>query len=108
MEEHGHPQSLDIVGEITRLAARMRAGEVPPGLELEHVLERGFGSLIHLEAQLQKAKRAAGDAASMAQADALQHQIDILRDALIDVQALSTTEGPPRNGYGFVLPSKHR
>jgi hypothetical protein len=74
-------------------------------MDVEHELETGFGRLMGLEAELARARR--HEVAGLEPAstiEELQHQITALRDALVDLRTVSGPPGPPRIGYGFVLP----
>jgi hypothetical protein len=93
------------VHTVEIISAQLRSGEGPGRAPVEGVLERGFGRLMVMEAELQRA-RAGG---SLSEADRmavarLQHLIAALRDALTELRTLSSPPGPPRIGYGFVLP----
>lgn len=91
------------------LASRIRADDVPPRLELEAALERGFGRLIGLEAQLQNSRRAesAADPGS-SQVPELERSIAVLSEKLTELRTLSSSPGSSRVGYGFVLPDRRR
>lgn len=105
----GHlPADVESVDFMSR---RLRQGETPSQRHIEQTLERGFAKLMQLEADLQKRRLAAGAVAdSQAKADLqdTQEAIDSLREALTVLRTLSSPPGPPRIGYGFVLPMKRR
>ncbi len=90
---------------LQEMAERIRAGNPPSSVEIERDLEVGFGCLMGLEAELARARRrvTAGEAPAFL-VDELQRQITALRDALVELRSLSSAPGPPRIGYGFVLP----
>lgn len=90
---------LSLLGNVT---ARMRSGEDLPARQVEVTLERGFAALMGLEADLQRL-RSGSDPPAEAIA-ALQEAIATLREALTVLRTLSSPPGPPRVGYGFVLP----
>ena len=94
-----HDDELSMLGSVT---ARMRSGEHLPRRQVEVTLERGFAALMGLEADLQRL-RAGGDTPAEA-ITALQEAIATLREALTVLRTLSSPPGPPRVGYGFVLP----
>lgn len=99
-------RSADQVGLIARMSVRIRAGEALARIEVEQVLERGFGSLMQMEAQLQSVRRGPGGGTDPPApgAEELQHSIVSLRDALSELRTLSGPDDVPRIGYGFVLP----
>jgi hypothetical protein len=95
-------QSLDF------MSSRLREGETPSHRQIEQTLERGFGKLMQLEADLQKQRAAAPSAGGDATTDLaeLEAGIAALREALTVLRTLSSPPGPPRIGYGFVLPPR--
>jgi hypothetical protein len=104
MDDRAVPPDLD---PLHKLSARIRAGNAPTPMEVEHALEVGFGRLMALEADLARArKQPAAEPGTARGADDLQHQIEVLRDALVELRTLSTPTGPARIGYGFVLPGQ--
>lgn len=86
------------------MAERIRAGDPPGDAEIEQALEAGFGRLIALEADLGRARKAGAASADAPTADTLLREIEALRDVLTELRTLSSPSGPPRIGYGFVLP----
>lgn len=93
------------------MSRRLREGERASRRQIEQTLERGFARLMHLEADLQK-RRAAASASADGGVEAdlrdTQEAIEALREALTVLRTLSSPPGPPRAGYGFVLPMKRR
>jgi hypothetical protein len=99
------------VESLDRISKRMREGDSPSRRQIEETLERGFGKLMQLEAELQKRKRAsAGTTDSQAEADMadLQQAIGELEEALNLLRRVSRPGGAQWIGYGFVLPSPHK
>jgi hypothetical protein len=88
---------------LERLSEQLRSGQPPDRFEIDGALERGFGRLIALEAELQRVIQSADDAAEGHETD-LRYAIEVLREALNDLRTESSPPGPPRIGYGFVLP----
>ena len=86
------------------MVERIRAGDPPGDVEIEQALEAGFGRLIALEADLGRARKAGESSAEASTADDLLREIEALRDVLTELRTLSSPSGPPRIGYGFVLP----
>lgn len=97
--------STQQVHALEQLSERMRSATPPDRFEIEGALERGFGRLIALEAELQRAIQCGDGAASDQRIRELRLTIDILRDALNELRTQSSPPGPPRIGYGFVLPA---
>lgn len=103
---------LQIPADIQSLDAmsrRLRGGDTPPRWQIEQRLEQGFGRLMQLEVELQRRRAAAAsadapDPQSVADLRETEEAIDVLRDALMALRVLSGPAGPPRIGYGFVLP----
>jgi hypothetical protein len=94
---------------LDRLSTSFRSGATPERLEVDEALERGFGRLIGLEAELQRARGngSAPDESLSPVAD-LEHSIAVLSCALTELRTLSSPPGSPRIGYGFVLPAHGR
>jgi hypothetical protein len=97
------------VHSLDDMSTRLRQGDTPSQRQIEQTLERGFGRLMALEADLQR-RRSAPDAASDSEAAAdvadLEEAVAALREALDALRKLSSPPGPPRIGYGFVLPPR--
>jgi hypothetical protein len=112
------PASREI--EVVRqLILSVRAGQAQDPIMLAEAQERGFGALIALEAQLQRAQRAQrASSAGSADAQMLAHvagtelheltdAIHELSDVLTELRDLARpADGPSRVGYGFVLPGR--
>ncbi len=104
------PASREI--EVVRQLIRsVRASLAQDPIVLADAQERGFGALMSLEAQLQRAQRAAsGSADAHSAAGELQEltgAIHELSDVLTELRDLtSPAGGPSRVGYGFVLPGR--
>jgi hypothetical protein len=105
MNDEEASQVREQVQVVKSISAQLRSGEAPGRVAVEGVLERGFGRLMGMEAELQRAHRDTsapdGNGRDVA---GLQRSIAALRDALTDLRTLSSPPGPPRIGYGFVLP----
>jgi hypothetical protein len=108
MDECAVPQEFRDLEPVRRMSERIRAGDVPAPAEIEQALEAGFGRLIGLEAELGRARRAEAPGPMSAVAEELLREISELRDALTELRTLSGPPGPPRIGYGFVLPGKEQ
>lgn len=104
MDEPPATQFDEQIQVLERLSARVQSGDVPDRAEIDGALERGFGRLVALEAELQRMKRAPGVAGNEERVPDLRHAIEILRQAIVELRAVSSPPGPPRIGYGFVLP----
>lgn len=91
------------IASITRLTVRLQSGERASRVEVEETLEAGFGTLVGLEAALQRARKRGGQA-EVVNADRLEWAIGRLTEALAGLRALSSPSRPVRVGYGFVLP----
>jgi hypothetical protein len=105
MDDDAVPPDIREVDPLHRLSARIRAGNAPASMDIEHALEVGFGRLMGLEADLVRARKLpAAQPGTASAVDDLLHQIEVLRDALVELRTLSSPPGPPRIGYGFVLP----
>jgi hypothetical protein len=119
MNDHEAAQVIEQVHAIENMSAQLRLGEAPGRVEVEGVLERGFGRLMGLEAELQRARgrspsgenaenaENAANGANGANGEAVQElmgSITVLRAALTELRTLSSPPGPPRIGYCFVLP----
>jgi len=108
------PASREI--EVVRQLIRsVRAGLAQDPIVLAEAQERGFGALMSLEAQLQRAQRAASGSAdaqvvahsAAAELQELTGAIHELSDVLTELRDLtSPAGGPSRVGYGFVLPGR--
>jgi hypothetical protein len=108
------PASREI--EVVRqLIEDVRGGRAQDPVVLAEAQERGFGVLMALEAQLQRAQRAPVDATdgpreapgAGAEGRALRDAIGELASALTELRSLaSPADGPSRVGYGFVLPGR--
>jgi hypothetical protein len=96
------------VQSLDSMSRRLRDGDSPSRQKIEQTLERGFAKLMQLEAELQNGRKAAaskGDPPpSAADLDDVEEAIATLREALTVLRNLSSPPGPPRVGYGFVLP----
>jgi hypothetical protein len=97
------PESRD-TESLRRMAARIHAGDRPGHVEIEQALEAGFGRLITLEAELGRARKAGLSGPDAKTAESVLREIEALRDVLTELRTLSSPPGPPRIGYGFVLP----
>jgi hypothetical protein len=101
------PPEKRVAEPLHALSVRMRSGNAPTTVEIEQALEVGFGRLMGMEAELARARKRAGvDPSAAAEVDDLLSQIGVLRDALVELRTLSSPPGPPRIGYGFVLPGQ--
>jgi hypothetical protein len=105
MDDHAVSPGISDPEALQQLSIRIRAGDPPERVELDQALEGGFGRLIGLEAELQRTR----DRVSTSDGDAervidVEQEIAVLRDALTELRTLSSPPGPPRVGYGFVLP----
>lgn len=98
---------------VRELIRKVRAGQAQDPITLAEAQERGFGVLMSLEAQLQRAQRTTlgtGDVRlvspeTRAETQELMDAIIALTEALTELRGLSSPEGgPSRVGYGFVLP----
>jgi hypothetical protein len=78
---------------LERLSEQLRSGQPPDRFEIDGALE----------AELQRVIQSADDAAEGHETD-LRYAIEVLREALNDLRTESSPPGPPRIGYGFVLP----
>jgi hypothetical protein len=105
----GRPASHEIE-VVRRLIEGVRGGQAQDPIVLAEAQERGFGALMSLEAQLQRAQRARRDSTAMPAGAAgdeeeLTAAIRELSDALAELRDLTCPPGgPSRAGYGFVLP----
>ena len=114
MAERG--SSSGEIENVRLLITSIRDGHRQDPVALAEAQERGFGQLMSLEVELQRAKRAASDAAGSSaegHADALvgehMHAISELSDALTELRDISCpSDGPSKVGYGFVLPARAR
>jgi hypothetical protein len=104
MDEPSATQFDEQIHLLEQLSARIRSGSNPERLEVDGALERGFGRLISLEAELQRVMKSAEDSGKAERTSEMRHAIEILREALSELRAQSSPPGPPRIGYGFVLP----
>jgi hypothetical protein len=103
-----HAQLQADVQSLDLMSRRLREGDPPSQGEIEDTLERGFGNLMQLEAELQRrrAASAAPQRGAAADLEDLEEAIAVLREALTVLRTLSSPPGPPRIGYGFVLPPR--
>jgi hypothetical protein len=105
-------QLVERISKLKRVTASIRAGQAPPGHEIDGLLESGFGQLISLEAKLQRdaahrsGSLSGGATAEHRESDATEtlRSIEALRAALSELQTASGDAGDERVGYGFVLP----
>jgi hypothetical protein len=91
------------------MSSRLRDGDSPSQRQIEETLERGFGKLMQLEAELQRRRAPTTPAADQASAQDLadlEEAIADLREALDVLRTLSSPPGPARIGFGFVLPTR--
>jgi hypothetical protein len=103
---------VEWTSKLKRVTASIRAGQTPPGHEIDVLLEGGFGQLISLEAKLQRdsahrsGSPSGGATAEHRESDATEtlRSIEALRKALSELQTASAEAGEQRIGYGFVLP----
>jgi hypothetical protein len=112
----GSRSSSSEIEVLRQLICGIRAGQAQDPIALAEGQERGFGLLMSLEAQLQRARRGSREVAGAVQlappdvATEVQELMDAiahLSAALTELRALVSPEGsPPRVGYGFVLPSR--
>jgi hypothetical protein len=86
------------------LADRCRTDTPPDELAVEQALERGFASLIDLEAQLRRAQRGTGDEPSR-QENELLRGIEALRAAITELRRHTMPERSAAFTSGFVLPA---
>jgi hypothetical protein len=104
-----HAQVPADVRSLDFMSQRLRGGDSPSRRQIEQTLERGFGKLMQLEAELQRpraATRAAAEPETEADQNELEEAIAALREALTVLRILSSPPGPSRIGYGFVLPPR--
>jgi len=100
------PEKRD-VDPLRELSEQISSGNPPSSMEIEHALEVGFGHMMGLEAEFARAcKRAAADPGAAGEVDELRERIEVLREALVEVRTACSPPGPPRIGYGFVLPGQ--
>jgi hypothetical protein len=95
------------VRSLDFMSGCLRDGDSPSRQQIEQTLERGFGKLMQLEAELQRrrpATRAAAEPGTAADLNDLEEAIAALREALTVLRTLSSPAGASRIGYGFVLP----
>ncbi|MGA9860431.1 MAG: hypothetical protein WBQ18_21380 [Solirubrobacteraceae bacterium] len=99
---------------MRQLIASVQAGQAQDPIALTEAQERGFGVLMSLEAQLQRARRRppepgdppVGSPDAEVKIKALADAIAELSDALTELRGLARPGGgPSRVGYGFVLPA---
>jgi hypothetical protein len=110
----GDAPKLQASSEVERLrSVRARCGGTagPSASEVEQALESGFASLMALEARLQGVQTAArtstGDAEREERpAQQLLEEINVLQDALTDLQAATSSDATSPLPDGFVLPSR--
>jgi hypothetical protein len=107
MDNDAVPPDRREIDPLHNLSLRIQAGNAPNQMEIEQALEVGFGRLMRLEADLARARTpGTGAPGEAAVGNDLQHQIAVLRAALVELRTLSSPPGPPRIGYGFVLPGE--
>jgi hypothetical protein len=104
MDEPPATQFDEQIHLLEQLSERIRSGNDPERLEVDRALERGFGRLISLEAELQRVMKGAEDSGKAERISEMRHAIEILREALNELRAQSSPPGPPPKGYRFVLP----
>lgn len=107
MDDDAVPPDIREVDPLHQLSVQIRAGSAPTSLEIEHALEVGFGRLMGLEADLARARKLGAQPGAASAVGDLLHQIEVLRDALLELRTLTSPPGPPRIGYGFVLPDRN-
>lgn len=106
MDAHDVPRLSELIGRLQSMSESIRAGREPGRVEVEQALERGFGALVQLEARLQNVRRAGASGSEPSSEDVLENSIGHLRDALTELQTLTSAETPPQVSYGFVLPEE--
>lgn len=104
MDEPPANQFDEQIRLLEQLSEQMRSGNRPDRLEVDGALERGFGRLISLEAELQRVANRPDPAGRDERVGQLRDAIELLRAALNTLRTRSSPPGPPRIGYGFVLP----
>jgi hypothetical protein len=110
MDQRDVPSTSAQIGALQRMTACARACKCQDPMEVQEALERGFGLLMSLEAQLQRRQRIdpPTDVLAAAGPEDLLGSITALRDALTELRQLSSHSDEPRAGYGFVLPGARR
>jgi hypothetical protein len=99
---------------VRQLISALRAGHAQDSVALADAQERGFGVLMSLEAQLQRAQRGGGSTQVPAVAPGAGAELQELKDAIAELadaltelrEVASPAGGPSRVGYGFVLPGR--
>jgi hypothetical protein len=96
-----------IVSELDSMSRELRGGRRVAQRHMEEALERGFGELMQLEAELQRRQRSRPPSEPQEGPDlvALRRAISELQEALNQLRTLSSPAEAPRIGYGFVLPA---
>jgi hypothetical protein len=110
----GDARKLQASSEVELLrSVRGRCGSAagPSASEVEQALESGFASLMALEARLQGVQTAARTRAYRAEdeersAQQLLEETNVLRDALTELQAATSSDATSPLTAGFVLPSR--
>jgi hypothetical protein len=109
---HSSSGEIEVVRKLIR---GVRAGQAQDPIALAEAQERGFGALMSLEAQLQRAQRTLPGTPDMplappdtrAEIQELMDAVAELSDALTELRGLASPKGgPSRVGYGFVLPGQ--
>jgi hypothetical protein len=110
MDQRDVPSTSAQIDAIQRMTACARTSTPQDPMEVQEALERGFGLLMFLEAQLQGRRRVdpPTDVLASAGPEDLLESITVLRDALTELRQLSSHSDEPRTGYGFVLPGARR
>jgi hypothetical protein len=109
MSDHRVHESAAHIDRLERLSSRIGTADPPSRLEVEQALEAGFGCLMGYEVQLQRVRGRSQDLdATEASHAELLGEAEMLRAALTQLRTLSSSPGPSRIGYGFVLPKRAR
>ena len=109
MNEWDQGRASVSVEQINELAAQFSSSRKPSQPEVQDVLERGFGYLMSLEARLQRIIRKRTDRNERPDEPVtpqLLDEIELLRDALTNLRAVSRSEADSWLSQGFVLPSR--
>jgi len=95
---------------LRSLRARCGGAAGPSASEVEQALESGFGSLMALEARLQEVQTTARSKSRAVDeehsAQQLVDEINVLRDALTELQAATSSDVTSPLAAGFVLPRR--